>query len=101
MQALLSKNIPLANDVLDSSVDLTELWSLCLQANENSKISNLALVNVRRIIDSLDQIQQDIHEIANISIDRTEAADARTYTPTTSSKIKHSFFGKNSKSIRS
>ena len=101
MKALLSKNIPLANDVLDSSVDLTELWSLCLQANENSKISNLALVNVRRIIDSLDQIQQDIHEIANISIDRTEAADARTYTPTTSSKIKHSFFGKNSKSIRS
>ena len=100
MQALLSKDIPLANNVLDASFDLSKLWSLCLQASENLKISNLALINVRRIIDSLDQIQRHTHEIANISIDRTEAADARTYTTVPSSKINHSLFRKNSTPIR-
>lgn len=100
IQALLSKDIPLANNVLDSSFDLINLWTLCLKANENSKISNLALVNVRRVIDSLDQIQQHTHEIANISIDRTEAADVRKYTPAPLLKTKHSIFGKNSTPVR-
>jgi AbrB family looped-hinge helix DNA binding protein len=100
MQALLSKDIPLANNVLDASFDLSKLWSLCLQENENLKISSLALTNVRRVIDSLDQIQQHSHEIANISIDRTEAADARIFTPAPSSNTKHSIFGKNSAPLR-
>ncbi len=95
IQALLCKDIPLANDILDTSFNLTNLWSLCLKANKKTKISSLTLANLRLIIDGLEHIQQHTHEIANISIDRAEAADARAATPELSSKTKHSFFGKN------
>ena len=99
MNALLSKDIPLANTVLDTSFDFTNLWNLCLQANTDAELTSLALTSIRRVIDSLEQIQQHTHEIANISIDRAEAADARSST-TTTSKINHSLFGKNSKPFR-
>jgi AbrB family looped-hinge helix DNA binding protein len=81
IQALLSKDIPLANNILDTSFNLANLWSLCLKANEKSEISSLALANIHLIIHSLEQIQQHTHEIANSSIDRAEAADARSSTP--------------------
>jgi len=94
IQALLCKDIPLANNILDTSFNLANLWSLCLKANEKSEISSLALTNIRLVIDSLEHIQQHTHEIANISIDRAEAANARSSTPDSSSKTKNSIFGK-------
>ena len=100
MQALLSKDIPLANNVLDSSFDFKPLWDLSWQTNESAEISSLALVNVRRLIDGLEQIQQHTHEIANISIDRAEAANARTSTPDSQSKTKNSPFGKLSGTLK-
>jgi AbrB family looped-hinge helix DNA binding protein len=94
IQALLRKDIPLANNILDTSFNLANLWSLCLKANAKSEISSLALANVRLVIDSLEQIQQHTYEIANISIDRTEAAGARASTPTPPSKTKRPIFGR-------
>jgi AbrB family looped-hinge helix DNA binding protein len=100
IQALLSKDIPLANNILDAYFDLPNLWSLCLKANNKSEISSLALANVRLVIDSLEQIQQRTHEIANISIDRAEAAGARASTSAPSSKTKYSIFGKKLRNVR-
>jgi len=94
IQALLCKDIPLANTLLDTSFNLANLWNLCLKANEKAELSSLALANFRLVIDSLEQIQQHTHEIANISIDRAEAANARTSTPDPSPEAKHSIFGK-------
>ena len=94
IQALLCKDIPLANNILDTSFNLANLWSLCLKANKKTEISSLALANLRLIIDGLEHIQQHTHEIANISIDRAEAADARASTLELSPKTKHSSFGK-------
>lgn len=95
IQALLFKDIPLANNVLDTSFNLANLWDLCLKTNEKSEISSLSLANIRLIIDCLEQIQQHTHEIANISIDRAEAANARGSAPNVSSKRKNPIFGKN------
>ena len=92
VQALLDKDIPLANSTLDTYFNLTNLWSLCLEANEKSEISSLTLVNIRLIIDNLEQIQQYTHEIANISIDRAEAADARLSVISQRSKTKQLLF---------
>ncbi len=97
IQAILRKDIPLANKTLDTYFNLSNLWALCLKANEKKEISSLALTNIRLIIDSLEQIQQHTHEIANISIDRAEAADARASTPETFSETKYSIFGKSRK----
>jgi len=94
IQALLSKDIPLTNNILDTSFNLANLWSLCLKANEKAEISSLALTNIRLVIDSLYQIQQHIHEIANISIDRAEADDARVPTSDLSAEATPSIFGK-------
>jgi len=90
--ALLSKDIPLANNVLDSSFDLENLWTQCLQAKKESELSSLVLANVRLILDGLEQIQHHTHEIANVSIDRTEAANARDSKLESSSNQKHSIF---------
>jgi phosphate uptake regulator len=92
IQALLTKDVLLANDILDTFFSPTNLWELCLKVHEKSQVSSLALANIRVVIDSLEQIQQHTHEIANISIDRAEAADGRasTSTPTT----KYPMFGK-------
>ncbi len=92
IQALLANDVMLANDVLDTSFKLKNLWELCLKAHGKSQISSLALVNIRVVIDSLEQIQQHTHEIANISIDRTEAANGRTSTSIV--KTKYPMFGK-------
>jgi phosphate uptake regulator len=92
IQSLLIKDVLLANYVLDMSYSLTNLWDLCVKAQGRSQISSLALVNVRVVIDSLEEIQQHTHEIANISIDRAEAVDVRTFTPATNAK--YSMFGK-------
>ncbi|PVX23764.1 MAG: hypothetical protein CW691_09715 [Candidatus Bathyarchaeum sp.] len=100
IQALLSKDIPLANNVLDASFNLENLWNSCLEANQNAEISSLALANVRLIINSLEQIQQHTHEIANISIDRAEAADARASTLESPSQAKPSIFGKKLSTMR-
>ncbi len=88
IQALLCKDIPLANNILDLSFNISNIWSLCLKANEKSKISSLTLANIRLVIDGLEQIQQHTHEIVNISIDCAEAADAGTFTQDLSSKAK-------------
>jgi phosphate uptake regulator len=73
IRALLSKDIQLANHVLDSNLNLENLWNLCREANEKSKISGLALSYTYLIIDNLKHIQQYAAEIAEIAIDRAEA----------------------------
>ncbi|MDG6223460.1 MAG: hypothetical protein IAX21_09575 [Candidatus Bathyarchaeota archaeon] len=93
VQALLSKDIPLANNVLDRCFDFDDLWSQCLKIYGESELPSLALANLRLIFDGLEQIQHHAHEIAYISIDRTEAADARASSQDVS--LKNSLFGKN------
>jgi AbrB family looped-hinge helix DNA binding protein len=94
IQALLTKDILLANDILDTSFNLANLWNGCLKANEESKISSLILANIRVVIDSLEHILQHTHEIANISIDRAEAAATRTLASDLTSKARHPIFGR-------
>lgn len=77
VQALLNKDIPLANNVLDACINFDDLWNQCLNLSGESKIFSLVQANLRLIFDSLEQIQHHAHEIAYVSIDRTEAADAR------------------------
>ena len=77
VQALLNKDIPLANNVLDACINFDDLWTQCLQLSGESELSSLVQPTIRLIFDSLEQIQHHAHEIAYISIDRTEAADAR------------------------
>jgi phosphate uptake regulator len=100
IHALLCKDIPLANNVLDTSFDLANLWNMCLKENKKTKISSLALTNLRLIIDGLEHIQQHTHEIANVSIDRAEAAEARASTPESSSKTKSLVLGKKTENAR-
>jgi len=73
IRALLSKDILLANRVLDSKLTLENLWNLCREADEKSEISSLALSYAYLLIDNLKQIQQYACEIAEIAIDRAEA----------------------------
>lgn len=73
IQALLSKDIQMANQILDSKLTLQNLWKLCIQADEKSEISSLALAHLYLVIDNLKQIQQYSAEIAEIAIDRAEA----------------------------
>lgn len=94
IQALLTKDILLANNILDTSFNLTNLWDLCLKANERNQISSLALASIRMVLNSLEQIQQHTHEIANILIDRAEAVDVRASIPPLSTKAKNPVFRK-------
>jgi phosphate uptake regulator len=73
IRALLSKDIPLANRVLDNKLTLENLWKLCREADEKSRISSLALSYAYLLIDNLKQIKQYAAEIAEIAIDRAEA----------------------------
>jgi len=73
IRALLSKDISLANRVLDSRLNLENLWKLCIEADEKSEASSLALSYAHLLIDNLKQIQQYAVEIAEIAIDRAEA----------------------------
>ena len=72
VHALISKNVVLADAVLDSESDYERLWDLCYKAHENSEISGLAFAYSHRIIDGLTQIRQYVAEIAEIAIDRAE-----------------------------
>jgi len=73
IQALLSKDISLANQVLDNKLTLDNLWKLCREADEKSEISSLSLSYAYLLIDNLKQVQQYADEIAEIAIDRVEA----------------------------
>jgi phosphate uptake regulator len=76
IQALLSKDIQLANRLLDSKLTLENLWKLCIETSEKSEISSLALSYAYLFIDYLKQIQHYAAEIAEITIDRAEAERA-------------------------
>jgi len=78
IRALLSKDIPLANRVLDSKLTLENLWKLCIEADEKPEISSLALSHAYLLIDNLKQIQHYAAEIAEIAIDRAEAEIKKT-----------------------
>jgi len=78
IRALLSKDISLANRVLDSRLNLENLWKLCIEADEKSEASSLVLSYAYLLIDNLKQIQQYAAEIAEIAIDRAEAEIKKT-----------------------
>ena len=73
IQALLFKDIPLANRVIDSQLTLENLWKHCIEANEKSEITSLAFSHICLLVDNLKQITQYSREIAKIAIDRAEA----------------------------
>ncbi len=77
IQALISKDIRIADAVLDARPSFEKLRNVCLEANKSDEISSLAFSNVHRIIDSLIQIWQYSGEIAEIAIDRAEAETKR------------------------
>jgi len=78
IQALVSKDIHLANRVLDVKPDFEKLWNLCLKSNKNSEISSLTFSYAHRVIDSLSQMYTHAVEIAEIAIDRAEATPMDT-----------------------
>jgi len=79
VQTLLFKDIHLANQILDnmpaSDLNLEELWKFCREADK-SEISSLVLSHAYLLIDCLKRINQHSAEIAEIAIDRAEAATA-------------------------
>lgn len=79
VQALLAKDIPLANQILDnmpaSELNLEELWKFCTEADK-TKISSHILSHTYLLIDCLKRINNHSAEIAEISIDRAEATNA-------------------------
>jgi phosphate uptake regulator len=83
VQALLSKDIHLANQILDnmptSDLNLEELWNFWREA-ERTQISSLVLSHAYLFIDCLKRINQHSAEIAEIAIDRAEAATANGHT---------------------
>ncbi|MEJ2126481.1 MAG: hypothetical protein P8X84_03050 [Candidatus Bathyarchaeota archaeon] len=97
VQALLNKDIPLANNVLDACINFDDLWTQCVQLSGESELSSLVQPTLRLIFDSLEQIQHHAHEIAYISIDRTEAVDARASQDVPSKK---SLFAKKLKNTK-
>ena len=74
MQALMSKNVPLANRTLDKKLDLKfdALWESLINAEENVEISAPTFSHIHRIIDNLKQIHTYTLETAEIAIDRAE-----------------------------
>lgn len=74
MQALMSKDVPLANRVLDEKLELNfdDLWGLLLKTEEETEISGPIFSYIHRIIDNLKQIYTYTLEIAEIAIDRAE-----------------------------
>jgi phosphate uptake regulator len=76
-QTLLFKDIHLANQILDnmpaSDLNLEELWKFCREADK-SEISSFVLSHAYLLIDCLKRINQHSAEIAEIAIDRAEAA---------------------------
>ena len=72
IRALLSKDVRLANLALDSELALENLRKLCIEADDKSEISCLALSNAYLLIDNLKQIQRYTKEIAEVAIDQAE-----------------------------
>lgn len=74
MQALMSKDISLANRVLDENLqpDFDDLWNLLLKAEQKARISAPTFSHIHRIMDNLEQIEVYSQEIAEIAIDRAE-----------------------------
>jgi phosphate uptake regulator len=74
MQALISKDIPLANRVLDEKLEteFDDLWDLLQTAEQKGKISAPMFSYIHRTIDNLRQINIYSLEIAEIAIDRAE-----------------------------
>jgi phosphate uptake regulator len=74
MQALMSKDIRLANRVLDENLQLgfDGLWNLLLKVEQESEVSAAAFSHMHRIMDNLKQIEVYSQEIAEIAIDRAE-----------------------------
>lgn len=79
VQALLIKDINLANQILDnmptSELNLEELWKF-FSGTDKTKISSLVLSQAYLLIDCLKRINKHSAEIAEIAIDRAEAASA-------------------------
>ena len=74
MQALMSKDVPLANRVLDEKLEpsFDDLWEMLQEAEDKTEISGLTFSYIHRIIDNLKQIHIYSLEIAEIAIDRAE-----------------------------
>jgi len=74
MQALMSKDVPLANRVLDEKMEprIDELWETVLEAEEKAEISGPTFSYTLRIVDNLKQMCGYSLEIAEIAIDRAE-----------------------------
>jgi phosphate uptake regulator len=79
IEALLTKDIALANQILDlkqtSEINLEELWKLCSNTS-NSTLSNRNLSYFYLLIDCLKRINHHTAEISEIAIDRAEATKA-------------------------
>lgn len=73
IQALTSKDVPLANRVLDGKPGFENLWELCVRAEDKSEISSLTFSHAHLAIDNLKQMYAYAVEIAEIAIDRAEA----------------------------
>ena len=75
IQSLMSKDIPLANRVLDAKLELDfdDLWGILMKETVlMPEISTPILSHVPRIIDNLKQTYVYALEIAEIAIDRAE-----------------------------
>ena len=79
VDALLTKDIPLANQILDlkqtSEINLEELWKFCSNIG-NSSLSSRILSYAFLLIDCLKRINHHSAEISEIAIDRAEASNA-------------------------
>lgn len=78
VEALLTKDIVLANQILDmkqtSEMNLEELWKFCKNIS-NSTISSRILSYAYLLIDCLKRINHHSSEISEIAIDRAEASN--------------------------
>lgn len=90
VQALLTKDINLANKTLDntpaSALNLEEMWNF-FSAPDKTKGSNQILPNAYLLIDCLKRINNHTAEIAEIAIDRTEAASANNKSKYTKKSV--------------
>jgi len=79
VQSLLTKDMRLANKTLDntpaSAINLEEMWNF-FNEPDKTKISSQVLPSAYLLIDCLKRINNHTAEIAEIAIDRTEAASA-------------------------
>jgi len=74
IQALMHKDIRLANHVIDEKMEseFTELWNHLMKAEQEPLISASAFPFLHRIIDNLERISIYTIEIAEIAIDHAE-----------------------------